>query len=79
MLYQDKEQPYYHIQLIHFLPLDTIGLHRVGNPDEKPAVSLHLYWPPITVCKKFKEETGQAENCEVTYHSKDGVKVLSYN
>jgi cysteine dioxygenase len=40
---------------------DRIGLHRVANTcHERPAVSLHLYSPPIDVCQTFCERTGRA-------------------
>lgn len=46
---------------------DKIGLHRVLNPsNDVPAVSLHLYSPPIRMCQTFCEETGRARksgNC----------------
>ena len=52
---------------------DSIGLHCVENPETDPAVSLHLYWPPFTLCKRFEEKTGQAEDCEVSnYYSEYG-------
>ena len=59
---------------------DSVGLHRVENPSHTdPAVSLHLYCPPITLCKRFEERTGQAHNCEITFYSRDGEKVLPCN
>ena len=59
---------------------DSVGLHRVENPSHTdPAVSLHLYCPPITLCKRFEERTGQAHNCKVTFYSRDGEKVLPCN
>lgn len=40
---------------------DKIGLHRVANTNtSRPAVSLHLYSPPIDVCQTFCESTGEA-------------------
>ena len=45
--------------LIYFISLDTIGLHRVENVSHTDtAVSLHLYSPPITCCQSFDERTG---------------------
>eukprot|EP00158_Paraphelidium_tribonemae_P006546 Partr_v1_DN27877_c0_g1_i1_m23374 putative cysteine dioxygenase len=40
---------------------DRLGLHRVSNPSsEVPAVSLHLYSPPIEMCTTFCETTGNS-------------------
>ncbi len=43
---------------------DTIGLHRIGNPDpNEVAISLHLYTPPWASkygCQIFNEKTGQS-------------------
>ncbi|KAI9145498.1 RmlC-like cupin domain-containing protein [Paraphysoderma sedebokerense] len=55
---------------------DKIGIHRVSNPSSKPAISLHLYTPPIKMCKTFCEKTGIARptSCCVFY-SKNGQKL----
>ena len=38
--------------------LDSIGLHQVRNPSNvEGAVSLHLYYPPITKCQKYDDTT----------------------
>ncbi|KAI8815914.1 RmlC-like cupin domain-containing protein [Fimicolochytrium jonesii] len=38
---------------------DKIGLHRVANSSTtRPAISLHLYTPPIEICKTYCERTG---------------------
>ena len=46
---------------------DRLGIHRVANPSRNvPAVSLHLYSPPIASCMTFSENTGTARktgNC----------------
>ncbi|KXN67008.1 hypothetical protein CONCODRAFT_11023 [Conidiobolus coronatus NRRL 28638] len=40
---------------------DKIGLHRVSNPSSsRPAISLHLYSPPILECKTYEHDTGKA-------------------
>ncbi|KAJ1652594.1 hypothetical protein IWQ61_007110 [Dispira simplex] len=55
---------------------DKIGLHRVGNPSATlPAVSLHLYTPPIRACRSFNETTGKARSssCQ-TFYSQYGVR-----
>jgi cysteine dioxygenase len=49
---------------------DTIGLHRIENPSHvDPAVSLHLYCPPIKVCHSYDERTGTSKECQVTFHN----------
>ncbi|RKP27537.1 RmlC-like cupin domain-containing protein, partial [Syncephalis pseudoplumigaleata] len=56
---------------------DRIGLHRVGNlSTKKGAVSLHLYTPPITMCRTFCEGTGKARasGC-TTFYSVHGERV----
>ena len=30
---------------------DSVGLHRLGNPTDEGAITLHLYTPPVTSCK----------------------------
>lgn len=53
---------------------DKIGLHRISNPSsEHPAVSLHLYSPPITRCKWFNEASGAAVQTEIGIDSYRGV------
>ncbi|PSN67931.1 cysteine dioxygenase type I [Corynespora cassiicola Philippines] len=42
---------------------DKIGLHRISNPDDDYAVSLHLYTPPnaaVYGCHVFNENTGRS-------------------
>lgn len=36
---------------------DHVGYHKVGNPTEKPAVTLHLYAPPFEICRCWHSET----------------------
>ncbi|KAK9236604.1 RmlC-like cupin domain-containing protein [Lipomyces kononenkoae] len=41
---------------------DKLGLHRISNETQKPAVSLHLYTPPWAAkygCLAFDEKTGK--------------------
>eukprot|EP00934_Nitzschia_sp_Nitz4_P009154 Nitzschia sp. Nitz4//scaffold22_size323478//98447//99187//NITZ4_000518-RA/size323478-augustus-gene-0.230-mRNA-1//-1//CDS//3329542968//9144//frame0 len=45
----------YEEQGISFIT-DTIGYHKVGNPTECPAVTLHIYAPPITKCRIWVQE-----------------------
>lgn len=54
---------------------DKIGIHRVSNPsDTVPAVSLHLYSPPISSCLTFSEDgtARRAGNC--VFYSVRGKK-----
>lgn len=55
---------------------DKIGLHSVGNPDTSPAVSLHLYTPPISACHTFCAETGEARRAGIfTFYSIGGTLI----
>lgn len=58
---------------------DELGLHRISNPSSDiPAVSLHLYSPPIEFCKTFCESTGKVRasgNC--VYFSVAGNRCCS--
>ncbi|XP_054166008.1 cysteine dioxygenase 1-like [Oppia nitens] len=52
---------------------DSIGLHRVCNPNKQcKAVSLHLYCPPYSKCQVFDESTGRRDEATVNYYSKYG-------
>ncbi|XP_003382794.1 PREDICTED: cysteine dioxygenase 1-like [Amphimedon queenslandica] len=52
---------------------DDIGLHRVENPSHADtAVSLHLYFPPIKVCRSFNQQTGESRQCQPTFYSQFG-------
>lgn len=52
---------------------DKIGLHRVGNLTDKPAISIHLYTPPYSKCKLFDEDTGLCHpSAKCTFYSRDG-------
>lgn len=55
---------------------DRIGWHRVGNEsDSLPAISLHLYSPPIEKFKTFSELDGKvrAQSGSCSYHSINGL------
>lgn len=54
---------------------DKIGLHRISNASNRNAVSLHLYSPPITICKTFNERTSEArESGNCVFYSVRGEK-----
>lgn len=51
---------------------DSIGLHRVMNPDPKiPAFSLHLYSPPFDHCRIFDEKTGKHQKINIGFDPKE--------
>lgn len=54
---------------------DAIGLHKVENPTDQPAVTLHLYIPPYSECHCFLDETNKACTSSVTFHSVNGKLV----
>lgn len=55
---------------------DTIGWHRITNASaSKPAVSLHLYAPPIEHCKTYCEVEGRVRaQASCPYYSINGIK-----
>jgi hypothetical protein len=55
---------------------DSIGLHQVGNTNDKGAVSLHLYSPPYSKCYTFKPQTGEKSEANITFWSKFGERVV---
>lgn len=59
--------------LFTVLRADSLGLHKVENTvKDEVAVSLHIYSPPITRCKKFNPRTGAAFECGMQFFSKYG-------
>lgn len=52
---------------------DKIGLHRIANNTDLPAVSLHLYSPPINSCTTFTVEGDKRKCGNVCLYSKYGV------
>ena len=63
-----------HLTVAPFPPSsDSVGLHRVENSSHTDvAITLHLYCPPITLCKSFEERTGHCHSCKVTFYSREG-------
>jgi len=55
---------------------DKIGLHRVSNPSHsQPAVSLHLYCPPINECSLFDQTSGRRRySGKIAFYSKQGQR-----
>jgi len=52
---------------------DEIGLHRVRPVGAGPAVSLHLYSPPIATSRVYDPETGAARERVLGYHGVAGA------
>ncbi|XP_062620637.1 cysteine dioxygenase-like [Saccostrea cucullata] len=47
---------------------DADGLHRVGNKSHvNGAVTLHLYSPPFSTCKKYDDDTGKSTEVPMGY------------
>lgn len=60
---------------------DSIGLHRIGNPNlTKKAVTMHIYSPPITECHRFDEKTGRKwASGKCTFYSQSGIDINQTN
>ena len=58
---------------------DKIGWHRVSNASaHEPAISLHLYAPPIEKCKTYCEVEGKVRaQAPCPYHSIKGKLVIN--
>ncbi|KAJ3322367.1 hypothetical protein HDV06_003087 [Boothiomyces sp. JEL0866] len=54
---------------------DKIGIHRVGNDTCEPAISLHLYSPPIEYCKIYDEHGLESLSGKTTFYSVNGLRV----
>lgn len=55
---------------------DSMGYHRIGNPESTPAVTLHLYCPPFQQCKIWLDPShasNPSKACMCNY-SEYGVK-----
>jgi cysteine dioxygenase len=51
------------------------GIHRVGNPFDAPAVSLHVYSRPYDSCLAYDPITNTAREIQLWYHSVGGKVV----
>lgn len=57
---------------------DKLGLHRMENPGNVPAVSLHLYTPPHAAnfgCNIYDAHTGAKKHVRCSMYSKHGVRI----
>eukprot|EP00743_Colponemidia_sp_Colp-15_P002190 GILK01002376.1.p1 GENE.GILK01002376.1~~GILK01002376.1.p1 ORF type:complete len:222 (-),score=28.59 GILK01002376.1:225-890(-) len=56
---------------------DYIGIHKMENPDEDAqAITLHLYSPPFSTCKRIDPIKGQVIcSGAVTFYSENGYKI----
>ena len=51
------------------------AIHRVSNPFDEPAVSLHVYSRPYDVCIAYDPAARTAREMRLQYHSIDGKLV----
>jgi len=53
---------------------DSMGLHKVGNPTDEVAVTLHLYSPPYSSCRIWLDPSNPADvqRPVITFHSMFG-------
>jgi len=57
---------------------DSLGLHKVGNPDEHvDAITMHLYSPPFEKCRVWFDPTDASKSSVAvsTYFSEFGERV----
>lgn len=52
---------------------DIKGYHKIGNPTDKPAVTLHVYSPPFKAANKINPD-GSKELCVINYDTEGGVR-----
>ena len=48
---------------------DQMGYHRIENPSDKRAMTLHIYAKPIEQCKVYNEESSSFETATMVYDS----------
>jgi cysteine dioxygenase len=57
---------------------DKLGLHKVSNNTNYPAISIHLYSPPILECKTFCQDSGdERASGRICFYSKFGQKTTT--
>jgi cysteine dioxygenase len=54
---------------------DAQGYHKIGNPGRQPAVTLHLYSPPIQRCQTWASETDSPHEARMWNYSEYGRKL----
>jgi len=62
---------------IHFMH-DNLGLHKIGNPDNIDALTLHLYSPPYNKCNLWLDIDNSNKKKEVIslYDTINGKKII---
>ena len=57
---------------------DSMGVHKVGNPTTKDAITLHIYSPPFEKCRLWLDPNDASRNHEAVscYYSEFGVKTV---
>ena len=53
---------------------DIKGFHKIGNPNEDVAVTLHVYSPPYGQCKIF-EQDGSNKTVNCVFDTEGGIPV----
>ena len=53
---------------------ESLGLHKIGNPGDEEAVTLHLYSPPYNSCRIWLDpsDAHSDKDVSITYFSVDG-------
>ena len=54
---------------------DSQGYHKVGNPENQVATTLHLYSPPIQRCKIWTNEVDAPQEAYMSNYSEFGCKL----
>lgn len=52
---------------------DNVGYHKVGNPTQRPSVTLHLYAPPFETCQCWHSEQATPTQGKNINHSEYGI------
>ena len=52
---------------------DNVGYHKVGNPTQRPSVTLHLYAPPFETCQCWHSEQAIPTQGKNINHSEYGI------
>jgi len=54
---------------------DSIGLHRVENNSHTDrTATLHFYYPAFDMCRCYDQNTGNPNECQISFWSKDGKR-----